>query len=83
MASASTSVSACMVSMMTRVSVPVDRMIRVASTPSISGIDTSISTTSGWSSAARRTASSPLSASPTTSKPSSTIERRSPSRSMR
>ena len=34
-------------------------MRRVASTPSISGIVTSMRTTSGWSSSARRTASSP------------------------
>src|SRR5690606_32673583 len=83
MASASTSASACIVSMITRGPSSMRAMARVASTPSISGIDTSMRTTSGRSSPARRTASSPFSASPTTSKPSSIIERRSPSRSMR
>ncbi len=51
---------------MTFVSGEASRMRRVASIPSIPGIRTSMNTTSGTSSRARSTASSPVPASPTT-----------------
>ncbi len=56
-------------------------MIRVAATPSMPDIRTSITTTSGHSSAAGATASAPVPASPTTWSPAvSAISTRSPDR---
>src|SRR5690349_619264 len=83
MADASTSSSACMVSMTTRTWGSDARISRVAPTPSSSGMVTSIRTTSGCSRWARSTAWAPSAASPTTLKPCSVIDRRRPSRSMR
>ena len=62
-----------MVIRITRVSGAASRMRRVASMPSIPGIRTSMKTTSGESSLAATTASSPLAASPTTKTASSDI----------
>ncbi len=55
------------VNRITRVPGCSSRMIRVASMPPIPGMCTSMNTTSGWSSATRSTASSPVEASPTIS----------------
>ena len=56
---------------------------RQASTPLQLGIVTSMRMTSGSNLPASATASTPSRASPTTSKPASVIDRRSPSRSIR
>src|SRR5258706_6087364 len=83
MARWATSASWCMVSITMRVLGRREVISRVAATPSMNGIVTSIKTTSGRSAIASRTASSPLAASAMTSKRSSSSKaRRSPWRSI-
>ena len=81
MASRVLSMSSCMVSTATRTLGASSRMRRVASMPSITGIDRSISTTWGCRARASATASSPEDASPTTLSPADSNDLRSPSRS--